>query len=49
MSISTNLTNTPELAISEIETRSACTDKTFELSGSFFTNSDLTRKIHEFM
>ena len=31
----------PELAISEVESRSACTDKTFELSGNFFTNSDL--------
>ncbi len=41
--IALSYSNTPELAISEIETRSACTDKTFELSGSFFTNSDLNQ------
>lgn len=33
----------PELAISEVEARASCTDKTFELSGSFFSNSDLNR------
>ncbi len=35
--------STPELSINEIESRTACTDKTFELSGSFFSNSDLNR------
>jgi PKD repeat protein len=33
----------PELSISEVESRTACTDKTFELSGSFFSNSDLNQ------
>jgi len=33
----------PSLSISEVESRTACTDKTFELSGSFFSNSDLNR------
>ena len=33
----------PELAISEVENRTACTDKTFELSGSYFSNSDLNQ------
>lgn len=35
----------PELSISEVEATSACTDKTFELSGSDFSNSDLNRAL----
>ncbi len=33
----------PELSISEVEARTSCTDKTFELSGNFFSNSDLNQ------
>ncbi|MCR9131878.1 MAG: PKD domain-containing protein [bacterium] len=35
----------PELSISEVEATTACTDKTFELSGADFSNSDLNRAL----
>ncbi len=35
----------PELSISEVEATTACTDKTFELSGVDFSNSDLNRAL----
>lgn len=39
------LTNyqTPQLQVSEVEAAGSCTDKAFELSGNFFTNTDLNR------